>query len=100
MHPLAQGIANFQEAHNLFRESLDHRDLEPKTEIPDQRSQRLSFAEQILRPRRERVETFQQWGRRSFQCKRLDGRTGRLKRIERQIDTIEALVVLAAILQV
>src|SRR5258708_38761902 len=100
MHPFAQGIADFQQPNDLFRERLDHRNLEPEAEISYLRAERLAFAEQRLRARGERMETLQQGGRRLVERKRLDDSARGLERVERQGDGIGVPVIPAPTLQV
>jgi len=100
MHPFAEGVADLQKADDLFREGLDHRDLKPEAEIPHLGAERLAFTEQGFGPCGERMETLQQRSRRLVERKLLHRRARFLQHVERQVDAVEDLVVLAAILQV
>ena len=60
MHPLAEGIAHFQQSDDLVGEGLDHRDLAAEPDIPDFGAERFAFVEQRLGPHRERMQALQQ----------------------------------------
>src|SRR6266850_5072437 len=99
MHPLAQGIAHFQEANDLVGESLDHGNLKPEPEILHFGAERFAFVEQDLGPRRERMQALQQRRRCPALSEFLDGGACEPERVARQINPIEIPVVLAAVLK-
>jgi hypothetical protein len=60
MHPLAEGIAHFQQSDDLVGESLDHGDFAPQAKIPDFGAKRFAFVEQRPGAYREGMQALQQ----------------------------------------
>ena len=88
MHSLKR-IAHLQETDDPVGERLDHGDLEPEPEIPDFGAERFAFIEQGRGPYRQRMQAFQQRGRRLALPEFLDGGTRERQRIARQIYPVE-----------
>jgi hypothetical protein len=99
MYPLTQGIAHFEKPDDPVGKRLDHRDLEPEPKILHFGGKRFAAVEQQLGPCRKRMQALQQWRRRPARAERLDGGAGGFQRIARQVDAIEVMIVLAAVLQ-
>ena len=96
MHPFAQGIADFQHAHDPVGEGLDDGNFQPEAEIPDLRGKRPAFIQQILGLAGQPMQALQQRRRGLRQSQLLDRRASRCKRIARQVDAIEVFEILAA----
>jgi hypothetical protein len=100
MHPLVEGIAHLQKAHDLVGEGMDHRYLEPEPEILHLRAEGPAFLKQALVARGQRMEALQKLRRGCVGSEHLNCRTGRLQGVARQVDAIDLAKILAAILQV
>ena len=100
MHALAQRIAAFEIARETSRERMDRGDLRAKPHVLDLRNERRSARHEFARAGGEFGNRTAQRRRRLRRIQHFHRRAVRAKRVEGQINAIEALIVLSAILKV
>src|SRR5271167_2942625 len=99
MHSLAQRISHLEKTNDFVREGLNHGNLESKPEILHLGAERLAFFEQRLGSRGERMQALQHRVRCAVPSQLLNRCPGSGKRIAREVDAIEVLVIFAAVLK-
>ncbi len=100
MDALTQRIAAFEIARETPRERVDRGDLRAEAHVQDLRDERRAATHEFARLAGKLVNRAAQGLRRLWRIQHLDRRSMAAKRIERQIDAVQAPIVLSAVLQV
>jgi hypothetical protein len=100
MDALAQRIAAFEIAREAARERLDGGDLRGEPDVLDLRDKRRAARHELARAAGELCDCAAQGRGRGRRGQHVDGGAMRRKRVERQIDAVQAPVILCAILEV